>query len=219
MTKKVAVILSGCGFLDGAEIHESVLTLLHLHKNQAEPFCFAPDLLQTQVNNHVTKKTVAEERNILVESARIARCEISSLEKLQAKDYDAVIFPGGFGAALNLCDFAKAGADCSVNPLVEKVILDFHNQKKPMGFLCIAPALAARVLGEHGVQLTIGTDADTMAALKKMGAKPKACQVDEICVDETLKVVSTPAYMLGQNPFEVEAGIASVIAKILEWIG
>lgn len=216
MSKRVAVVLSGCGFLDGAEVNESVLTLLHLHKQKAKPFCFAPNRPQVQVTNHITKNNPSETRNILTESARIARGEIENMEKLNVNDFEALIFPGGFGAALNLCDFASKGPKCSLLPEVEKVILDFYNAQKPMGFICIAPALAAKCLGHKKVKLTIGTDPETASALEALGAQHTACKVDQICVDDFLKVVSTPAYMLGTNPYEVEHGIEKLVKAVLK---
>lgn len=217
MTKKVAVILSGCGFMDGAEIHEAVLTLLHIHKNGAEPVCFAPSFDQTTVANHLTKEESSQEtRNVLVESARIARGEISDVEKLKVSDFDALIFPGGFGAALNLSDFGQKGAECSVNENVKKIILDFHQAGKPMGFICIAPALAAKVLGDKGVQLTVGTSDEFAQKIEALGAKHVKKSVDDTVVDSSLKVVSTPAYMLGPNVLEVEKGIAKLVLQVLE---
>lgn len=218
MTKRVAVVLSGCGFLDGAEIHESVLTLLHLHKQGVEPVCFAPNIPQAGVTNHLSQKPADQTRNVLEESARIARTEVQDLKDLNGADYDALIFPGGFGAALNLCDFGKKGADCEILEDVARVITEFSNNNKPLGFICIAPALGAKVLGSKGVKLTIGTDADTATQIEKLGAKHTNCAVDEICEDEALKVVSTPAYMLGKTPLEVESGIAKCVQTLCRWI-
>lgn len=214
--KKIAVVLSGCGFLDGAEIHESVVTLLHLYKNGAEPVCFAPNVTQRQVTNHLTKDQSSETRNVLVESARIARCEVTALDKLKASDFDAVIFPGGYGAALNLCDFGVKGPDCTLEPSVEKVLKDFHAAKKPIGLICIAPALGAKAFGSLGAELTIGNDAGTASALEKLGAKHVNKRVDEIHVDEANRIVSTPAYMLAKNIFEVELGVAKLVAQVLK---
>lgn len=214
--KNVAVVLSGCGFLDGAEIHESVLTLLHLSKKGASYQCFAPNIDQTTVTNHLTKEASEETRNVLVESARIARCEIKSLDELKASDFDAVIFPGGFGAALNLCDFATKGSESQVNEQLQRVVLDFHGHQKPMGAICIAPGFMSRVLGEKGVELTIGNDADTAAALEKSGARHIEKVTEEIHWDEKNKVVSTPAYMTAKNISQVDHGIGLLVQKVLE---
>jgi enhancing lycopene biosynthesis protein 2 len=216
MTKKVAVVLSGCGFLDGSEIHETVVTLLHLYKNGAEPVCFAPNMNQRRVMNHLTKERSSETRNVLVEAARIARSEVSGLDKLKAADFDAVIFPGGYGAALNLCDFGVKGPDCTLEPAVENVLKDFHAAKRPIGLICIAPALGAKAFGSKGVELTIGSDPGTAGALEKLGAKHVNKRADEIHVDEINLVVSTPAYMLAKNIFEVEQGVAKLVVQVLK---
>lgn len=217
MSKKIAVVLSGCGFKDGGEIHESVLTLLHLCKSGSEPACFAPNIAQATVTNHLNGDQSGETRNVLVESARIARGQIQEISKLKAKDFDGLIFPGGYGAALNLCTFGQKGADCTVNPEVERVIREFHAAKKPIGAICIAPSFVAKVLGPQGVQLTIGTDSGTAAALEKMGAKHQNQPVEGICTDDKNKVVSTPAYMLGKNVAEIEPGIAALVKKVISW--
>ena len=216
MTKKIAVILSGCGFLDGSEIHEFVLTLLHLGKANADVSCFAPNKAQAKVVDHGTKSDTSDARNVLAESARIARCEILPLEELSANDFSAVIFPGGFGAALNLCDFAVKGAECTVEEQAGRVISEFHQARKPIGVICIAPVVAAKVLGDHGVELTIGNDVEIAQAIEKMGAVHIQKNVDEIHFDIANRVVSTPAYMLGQNIAEVEAGIFKLVRKIIE---
>ena len=213
--KKVAVILSGCGVFDGAEIHESVLTLLALTKSQAEYQCFAPDIQQMHVVNHLTGEV--EEglvRNVLVESARIARGDIKSLDELDATAFDALILPGGFGAAKNLCDFALKGADAKLNPLVAEKCRDFAQAKKPAGYACIAPAMMAEVYG-RGVKLTIGNDQDTAAGIRHMGAEHIDCAVDDVVIDENNRVVSTPAYMLAQNICEAEKSINKMVESVL----
>lgn len=215
MSKKVAVILSGCGVYDGAEIHESVLTLLRLSQCGAQVQCFAPDMAQHHVINHLTGEEMAESRNVLVESARIARGNIQPASELKAADYDALIIPGGFGAAKNLSDFAFKGADCSVQPDVLAAAQDFAAAGKPVGLICIAPAMAARIYGE-GVQCTIGTDAGTAAALGQMGAAHVNCAVENVVVDAERKLVTTPAYMLAQSIAEAELGISSLVEAVLE---
>lgn len=217
MTKKIAVVLAGCGFLDGSEIHESVTTLLHIYKNGAEARCYAPNISQKTVTNHFTKDAMSESRNVLVEAARIARGDILPLTELKTGDADALIFPGGYGAALNLCDFAQKGTESTVEPQVERVIREFYAAKKPLGFICIAPSFAAKVLGPHGVELTIGTDAATAQKLERMGARHVAKKADEIHVDEKNRVVSTPAYMLAKNIAEVDAGVSKLVSQVLKW--
>lgn len=216
MAKKVAVVLSGCGFLDGAEVHESVTTLLHLSKHGAQALCFAPDIKQAAVTNHYTRESLPENRNVLAESGRIARADIKPLSALHAETADAVIFPGGFGAAMNLCDFGARGADCTVNPEVARVLAAFHAAKKPIGLICIAPVLGAKVLGAHGVSLTIGSDPATAQKLVAMGAKHVDRGATEIHCDEINRVISTPAYMLAKSIAEVDAGVSKLVAQLLE---
>jgi enhancing lycopene biosynthesis protein 2 len=215
--KKVAVILSGCGVFDGAEIHESVLTLLALDRAGAQAVCAAPDVTQHHVINHLTGQPVeGESRNVLVESARIARGKAAPLAKLDASSIDAVILPGGFGAAKNLCNFALAGRNFEVNAEVSRFLQDCHQAGKPIGFLCIAPAIAARLFGGEQLEFTIGNDADTAHALENGGGKHVNCVVQDVVIDRRLKIVSTPAYMLGQRISEVEAGINKLVHVILE---
>lgn len=214
---KVGVVLSGCGVYDGAEIHEATITLLALDKAKAQITCMAPDVNQAHVINHLNGE-VAEgiERNVLTEAARIARGEIKNMIHITANDLDALIFPGGFGAAKNLCTFAFDGKNCQVNPEVERLIKEMHTAKKPLGFICIAPALGAKVLGKFNPQLTIGNDDGTAAAIEVMGGKHVLCAVDEIAVDKTNKIVSTPAYMLGPSISYVAKGIEKCVNKVLE---
>ena len=212
---KVAVILSGCGVFDGAEIHESVLTLMSLEEKGAEYQCFAPDVNQHHVINHLNGEEMAETRNVLVESARIARGNVKPVTELDASQFDALLFPGGFGAAKNLCDFAFKGKDCQVEPNTLKAAQSFAQANKPIGFICIAPAMIPHVYGES-TQLTIGNDSDTAAAIEAMGGNHVCCPVDEFVVDEAHKVVSTPAYMLAGNISEAASGIRKLVSKVLE---
>lgn len=216
--KRVGVILAGCGYLDGAEIHETVLTLLALDQAGAEAVCMAPDVPQRQVVNHLTGEVCAgEERNVLVEAARIARGKIQDIAEVDPATLDAVIVPGGFGAAQNLCDFALAGAAMTVSPDVARVVQAVHAAGKPVGALCIAPALLAKLI--PGVKLTIGTDAETAAALEQMGAVHEGCAVHNIVVDADKNVVSTPAYMLGPWIKDVAAGIQVCVHEVLTRAG
>ena len=195
MSKRVAVILSGCGFLDGAEIRESVLTLLNLDIYQTQVSVFAPDKNQHHVINHQEQSESCEFRNVLAEAARIARSEVEPLEKLSASHFDALILPGGFGVAKNLCSFAFEGSKGNVDPDVRKVIQDFHAYGKAIGAICISPALIAMVLGEKGVQVTIGNDKETAAEIEKTGATHINCEVTDCVVDKVNKVATTLAYM------------------------
>jgi enhancing lycopene biosynthesis protein 2 len=218
---KVGVLLSGCGFLDGAEIHESVFTLLELDRKGATIVCCAPNIDVRQVIDHHTKQPTSEARNVLKESARIARCEITDVASVRAADLDALVLPGGFGAAKNLCSFADDGPECAVDADVEQLVGDMLEQKKPIGAICIAPALLARIAGQRGVEakLTIGNDPATAGAIEKMGCVHEDCLVSEYCVDEENKVVSTPAYMLGPGPAAVHEGVQKLVEKLLEMTG
>jgi enhancing lycopene biosynthesis protein 2 len=212
----VGVLLSGCGFQDGAEIHEAVLTLLALDNAGAEAVCMAPDVEQARVVNHLTGKPSAERRNVLVESARIARGRIRDVAGASAADLDALILPGGFGAALNLSDFASKGPAMAVQPAVAALVRAMHAAGKPIGAICIAPAILANLV--PGVRLTIGDDAPTASALEKMGGRHETCAVDRVVVDEANKVVSTPAYMLGPWVGSVAKGVTACVDRVLEMI-
>ena len=215
MSKKVAVILSGCGVYDGAEIYESVITLLRLDQRGAQVQCFAPDIAQLHVINHLTGEEMPESRNVLVESARIARGEVKDIRDANAEDFDALIVPGGFGSAKNLSNFAVEGTGCTVQPDVLALTEAFAEAGKPVGLICISPALAAKIYGP-GVICTIGNDADTAAALNKMGATHKDCAVSEIVEDKARKLVTTPAYMLAQSISEAASGINKLVDRVLE---
>jgi enhancing lycopene biosynthesis protein 2 len=215
--KRIGVLLSGCGVMDGSEIHEATLTLYFLDKQGAEIVCMAPDKDQLDVMNHITGTSTAEKRNVLIEAARIARGKIRDVGSVKADDIDALVIPGGFGAAKNLCTFAMDGPDCVVDEHVAGLLRDLSRNKKPIGALCIAPALVARLFGpELSPEITVGTDAATASALEKMGAKHKKAAVDEIVVDSKNKIVTTPCYMTAQSIKEVGAGAEKLVAKILE---
>ncbi len=215
MHKKVAVILSGCGVYDGAEVYESVITLLRLDQRGAQVQCFAPNIAQLHVINHLNGEEMPESRNVLVEAARIVRGQIKDVREAKAEDFDALILPGGFGAAKNLSDFASHGAHCSVQPDVLALAKAFAAANKPVGLICIAPALAAKIYGP-GVSCTIGNDADTAETLNAMGAQHAECLVGEIVEDPQFKLVSTPAYMLAQSISEAASGINKLVDRILE---
>jgi enhancing lycopene biosynthesis protein 2 len=215
--KKIGVLLAGCGVMDGSEIHEATLTLYFLDRSGAEYVCMAPNRDQLDVVDHFSNNPVSHKRNVLVEAARIARGKIAGVETVNAGDLDAVIVPGGFGAAKNLCTFAGDGSNCNVDEGVAKLLRDMHRQKKPIGALCIAPAVLARLFGkDSGVILTIGSDPGTASALEKMGAKHRNAGVDEVVVDAGNRIATTPCYMLAQSIKEVGAGIEKLVAKILE---
>lgn len=216
---KVAVILAGSGVFDGSEHQETVLTLLHLDEMGAEVKVFAPDVAQMHVVNHLKGEPAeGETRNVLVEAARLVRGDIKPMSEGQTDDFDALVIPGGFGAAKNLCDFAVNGPQCTVNPSVARAVEEFNAAGKVIAPMCIAPAIVARVLGGKGkkVKLTIGNDPDTAAAIEAMGAEHVNCPVDDIVVDEEHRVVSTPAYMLGPSIKHVNKGIRALVSKVLE---
>ena len=214
---RVGVLLAGCGVYDGEEIHEAVLTLLALDRAGARAVCMAPNSPQLHVIDHFTGEVARESRNVLVESARIARGNIRDVALVTADDLDALVLPGGFGAAKNLCSFAVDGPECTVNAEVERLIVEAHTLKKPIAAICIAPVLLAKVLGARGAAplLTIGNDAGTAAALEAMGARHQPCRVTDCVVDETNRLVTTPAYMLGPGPAKVSEGIGRCIEALI----
>lgn len=215
--KRVGIVFSGSGWLDGSEIHEATLTLLYLDQNRVETLIMAPDKYQMDVVNHIDSTAVAgEKRNVLVESARIARGNIQELEKITPEDLDALILPGGFGAMKNLCDYAVKGSDLTVNSHLEKLLRDLNKAGKPTGFICIAPMIAAKVFGDKQPRLTIGKDMKTASTLEQFGARHVECKVEDVVVDESNKIVSTPAYMLGPSISFVAKGIEKLVKKVVE---
>ncbi|MBX3405125.1 MAG: isoprenoid biosynthesis glyoxalase ElbB [Phycisphaeraceae bacterium] len=222
---KVAVVLSGCGVYDGSEIHEAVAVLYHLSRAGAAYECFAPDKPQMHVVDHATGQAApGQTRNVLEESARIARGKIRPLAQLHARDFDCVIFPGGFGAAKNLCDFAVKGAEMAVDPDAERVVKEFHGSGKPVGMCCIAPVIGAKVLGTRaggpGAQVTIGDDAQAAAAIAAWGSKNIVKRVTESQADEANRLVTAAAYMYGGAPVhEVFEGIGRMVEGVLSRVG
>jgi len=215
--KKVAVILSGCGVFDGSEIHEAVLTLLALDRAGAEAVCVAPDLMQKHVVNHLTgEEDPASRRNVREESARIARGKVTELAALDPKTVDALIFVGGYGAAKNLFTLAFDGPKYDIDPIVLDLVKRAHAEGRPLGFMCIAPAIAAAALGDKSPELTIGNDAGTAATLEGRGARHRECAVEDVVVDSENRLVSTPAYMLAQSITEAESGINKLVAEVLK---
>lgn len=216
--KKIGVVLSGCGVYDGTEIHEAVLTLLAIERAGAEAVCMAPNVDQLHVINHLTGEEMNEKRNVLVESARIARGKIRDIATVKADEIDALMFPGGFGAAKNLCDFAINGENCKVNPEVQRLVNEFKAKHKPQAAVCIAPAMMARIYQDSGAHpvLTIGNDPGTSAKLEAMGSRHQTATVTEAVVDPENKIVSSPAYMLGQSISEVAEGIENTVKELMK---
>lgn len=215
-TKKIAVILSGCGHQDGSEIHEATLTLWAIHKHGADFQCFAPDIDQHHVLNHLTGEEMQHSRNVLIESARIARGAISPLSHFSASDCDALILPGGFGAAKNLSDFAFAGAGCQVHTEVEEALLTMRRAGKPIGALCIAPVILAKLF--PGINLTIGQDPTTLAAIEELGAVHTTTGEGEVIVDRENMIVSTPCYMLDSRIDKIGEGAEQLVVEILKLV-
>ena len=218
--KKVGVLLSGCGVNDGAEIHESVITMLALDRAGAEMVLMAPNIDQMHVVNHYTGQEMDEYRNVLVESSRIARGNIKDMAEISANDMDALIIPGGFGVAKNLCDYAMAGPDCSINPDVYRLISELKLLNKPIGAICIAPAMMAKILGEldESANMTIGSDETTLKDIEAMGSIHVECKVSEMVVDEGKNLVTTPAYMEAKTIKDAADGIEKLVKQVLSMI-
>lgn len=216
----VAVLLAGCGYLDGAEIRETVLTLLALDQHGAKAHCLALDEDQHHVVNHLTGQVVeGQGRNMLEEAARIARGQIKPLSQADPADFDALIMPGGYGVAKNHCGFAFEGTDADVHPEVRTFVKAFFDAKKPIGALCIAPALVALCLKDSGLHatLTIGTDEGCSAALNALGARHQdRATAREIVVDDALNLITTPAYMFDDARLsDVFVGIERTVAEVI----
>lgn len=220
MKRRVGVVLSGCGFLDGSEIHEAVSTMLHLDRCGVESVCMAPAGDQRDVVDHATRQVVANAtRAMLAEAARIARGRIQTIRSVDVASLDALVLPGGFGAAKNLCDFALAGPAAKALPEVADLLRAVHGQRKPIGAICIAPALLAVVLGQERPRLTIGDDAGTAAALTALGAEHVPCAVTDCVVDHERRLVTTPAYMCEARPYEVFVGIGKLVDAVVAMLG
>ena len=216
--KKIGVVLSGCGVYDGSEIQEAVITLLAIDRLGCEAVCMAPNV-ELSVINHLTTQETGEKRNVLAESARIARGNIRDVATVTVADLDAIMFPGGFGAAKNLCNFATKGAAASLNPDVARLLKEMAAAKKPIGAVCIAPAFIAAVLGkEYAPIVTIGTEAETAAEINKTGATHQDCPVTEFVVDRKNKLVTSPAYMLAERISEVYEGIDKCVKEVVKLI-
>lgn len=213
--KKVGVVLSGCGFLDGAEITEAVSTLLALSQRGAAALCFAPNEDQHHVINHLNQEETDEKRNVLIESARIARGKIQDIQQASAEDLDALILPGGYGAAKNLCSFAFSGPECRVNSDVQNLVKAMHKAGKPIGAICISPALIAKIFEGAGIKLTIGNDEGTAGAIEKLGHSHVSCPVERTCIDEANKIITAPAYMYDAEVKDVFKGIDELVAEVL----
>ncbi len=217
--KKAAVILSGSGVYDGAEIQESVITLLALDRAGVNVEIFAPNIDQYHVINHINGKEMNEKRNVLVEAARIARGEIKDIKDVDVKNFDMIVFPGGFGVAKNFCDLALKGKDCVVEPVIEEFVIQALSEKIPLGFICIAPALLAKIASKIGLKLevTIGSDVETAQIIESFGSTHIQCPVNDIAIDKKNKIITVPAYMEGEGIAEVAEGIEKLIFKLMDF--
>lgn len=211
----IGVLLSGCGVLDGSEIHEATLTLYFLNKAGAKAVCLAPEMTAPAMD-HGTKTPMGQTRNVRVEAARIARGPVADAARVSVSDFDGLILPGGLGAATNLCDFATHGAKGTVEPSVAALVKAMHAAKKPIGAICIAPVVLALALGEHHPKLTIGNDPGTAQGLAQAGASHVDCPVDDIVVDAANRLVTTPAYMLGPGIADIARGIEKLVSAVLD---
>jgi len=217
--KNIGVVLSGCGVFDGAEIHESVITLLAIDRAGAQAVCMAPNVNQMHVVNHLTgEESVGEKRNVLIEAARIARGKIKDISTVKADELDALVFPGGFGAAKNLSSFAVKGENCDVHLDVLRLVKEFAAKKKPQAALCIAPAMMAKIYEDAPKKptLTIGNDKNCSSKMETMGSTHQECSARDFVFDEHNNIISTPAYMLGQSISEVAEGIEKTIHQLLK---
>lgn len=214
--KKIAIVLAGCGNKDGTEITEAVSLIVSLSQKNAQMTFFAPNL-EISPKNFLTNEPLSEKRNLMLESARISRSQIKDIKELKASDFDALVFPGGYGAALHLCNWAEAGSKCKVHPEVERVIKDFHKASSPIAAICIAPVLLAKVLGSEGLAITLGADSETAAEARKTGAIVEECPVTDYISDRNHKIITTPAYMYDDaNPAQVFEGIQGLANELLE---
>jgi enhancing lycopene biosynthesis protein 2 len=211
--KKFAVILAGCGHRDGAEIQESVLTLYAIARSDSSYEVFAPDVNQYHVINHYTGQPANETRNVLVESARIARGKIRPLSEFNANNFDILMFAGGFGVAKNLCTYAFDGADCTVNPEVKRAVTSMHSSGKPIGAICISPVILAKVLDK--VTITMGQDQDAIKNVKAMGAIHQTTDAREIVIDKENKVVTSPCYMLDSGIVDIAEGAMNTVNALV----
>ena len=214
--KKFAVILNGCGHLDGSEIHESVMTLLAIDRQECSYTIFAPDMPQYHVMNHLTRLPMEGERNMMVEAARIARGNIREISEYRPADFDALVIPGGFGVAKNLFTYAIDGVNAKVLDSVRKAIVDTHNARKPIGALCISPVLVTKVLGD--ITVTVGSDPGTIADVEKMGASHVNTNITEVISDKQNLIFTTPCYMLDATIADIADSAENLISTMLEYM-
>ena len=221
---KALVLLSGCGVFDGSEIHESVSTLICLRKNSIDYECTSLNMDMHHVLNHTNGKEINEKRNVLIESSRISRGKITDLSTIKYEKFDCLVIPGGFGVAKNLSSWAFKETDCTVQPYVKKLILNFFVLKKPILSLCVSPTIVAKSLINKAkdLKLTIGSTqhaseysiSEFQTALRQMDVNTINCSIKEVCVDKKNRVVSAPCYMMEANIDEVFENISLAIIEL-----
>ncbi len=218
--KEIGVVLSGCGAQDGSEIHEAVITLLSLDRAGAHAKIMAPDMKQLHVINHLSGKTMNSNRNSLIESSRIARGKIVPINTVKGEDIDAIIFPGGTGMAKNIFNYALVGKDFTIISDVERITIESLKLGKPIGAICIAPVMIAKVLQNMGINGTVtgGYNQQIIEDIEEMGINTKQVGAEDIVVDDVNKIISTPAYVEGKSIGEVAIGITKLVDKVLELV-
>jgi enhancing lycopene biosynthesis protein 2 len=223
--KKIGILLSGCGVYDGSEIQETVLAMLAIQEVGAEYFCISIDKNQHHVINHLNGTEMAETRNMMIESARIARGNVKNINEVEIRDFDALVIPGGFGNAKNLSSWAFDGPKGTILPEVKLLIVNCINAGRPIAALCVSPILIAKAMEDSGfqVELTLGNSADSSpynindfhASLKATGAKTFEKNIEGIQIDEKLKIVSAPCYMIEANILEIRNNIKQAIEALM----
>ncbi len=228
MSFKIGVLLSGNGVYDGSEIHESVLTLLAIDENRGQALCFAPNINQHHVVNHLSGNEMNEQRNVLIEAARIARGAITDLAEVTSASLDALVVPGGFGAAKNLTKWAFSGPEGEINQQVKRIITEMVQSKKPIVGLCMGPTVIAKALEDTGLKqhLTVGTTKETSpyeidaisAGMEKIGAVVEMKTIKEISIDVENRIISAPCYMMEGSITDVRDNIKQAIDELFEML-
>lgn len=214
---KFAIVLSGCGVYDGAEIHEATMTMLAVESKGCQYEMFAPNINQYHVINHLTGDVMDESRNVLVEAARIARGNIRALSEYSAKEFDGIIFPGGFGVAKNLCSYAIDGTEMRIDKIVAGAVRETHSLKKPIGALCISPIMIAALI--PGAEVTLGSDTKFNGEVSNLGGKHKTTQNRQVVVDTINRIVTTPCYMNDATITDIARGAELVVKEMIALAG
>lgn len=225
---KIGVLLSGSGVYDGSEIQEAVLTLLAIEEIEAEAICISIDKPQHHVINHLNGEEMNDSRNMLIESARIARGNIKNINDVSPNDIDAMVIPGGFGAAKNFTSWAFNGSDGEILPEVKLLLVNLINIGKPIAALCVSPVVLAKALEGSTITptLTIGTDKEPSPyditaftdGLQKTGMQTEMKSVREINIDVKNKIISAPCYMMEASIVDVRKNIRSAIEALRDLV-